>query len=65
MLKPIGASVIGIWHLQNLESAAVAHQGFDAGLAPRLAPALLGQGLHVGQVGGIHGEDVIKALEVC
>ena len=52
--------VVGIGYLGGTEPAAMVDQGADPGPSRRLAL----QSLHGGQVVGIHGEDVVEALQI-
>ena len=52
--------VVGVGHLGGAESAAMVGQGADSAPTRRLAL----QSLHSGQVVGIHGEDVVEAMQI-
>jgi hypothetical protein len=63
LLEPLVPAVIRVSHGLRLARAAVLPEQHDSGLgAVRVVVAL--EALQVGQVGLVHGEDVVKGLEV-
>jgi hypothetical protein len=61
LLEPVGATVVGIRHLSARSALGIK---FPEEVESRLTPDALPETLEVGEVGLVHGNDIVEATEV-